>query len=587
MALTDKLTAIANAIRAKTGDSGAMTMAQMPTKIAGLSTKEDISWHQCPEAVLDYIDNVTYNPSDYSTSEIADYAPAVAVSSNTKPIGKTVDSITYYNEVPNVAVPFASANKAGTIKPLDSLRWLNTTASGYTPYNEKGVRYPMGVNTRDLGGWDCDGGTVKYGMLIRGGEPNEADKDLLVNQVGIKSELYLLAPEEQTRDYSALGIDFYKSFTENDCIWYSLTRTELWRYYLRVVFDSVSHGKPVFFHCGIGADRTGTIAVMLEALLGMSQSDIDKEYELTNFYVVDNASPRRRNMAQYANYIAAIKAVPLVGGLTDTFRNHAISFAVSLGFTADEINAYRNACIDGTPEQISLSLGTKTIANTLSNVANSNSSVSVDEYGKYEAELTPASGYKLNDVSISMGGSDVKSVYYKEYNYPSNKGIISIPAVSGNVAITANACKELTNQISISIDENGDIYNGTGYKDDYRIRGVGSEQAYSGASVTGYIPAAKSDIFHISDGLLVPSSSDASNLNICTYKSDFSFIGSVSFNNLPTYSNFINKVTNANGDLVQFEISPNAASFGDLAYIRFTFVGSAENAIVTKNEAIE
>lgn len=37
MALTDKLTAIANAIRAKTGGTALLTLAEMPTAIAGIS----------------------------------------------------------------------------------------------------------------------------------------------------------------------------------------------------------------------------------------------------------------------------------------------------------------------------------------------------------------------------------------------------------------------------------------------------------------------------------------------------------------------------------------------------------------------
>lgn len=37
MALTDKLTAIADAIRAKTGETGKMTLEQMPAKIGGIS----------------------------------------------------------------------------------------------------------------------------------------------------------------------------------------------------------------------------------------------------------------------------------------------------------------------------------------------------------------------------------------------------------------------------------------------------------------------------------------------------------------------------------------------------------------------
>lgn len=325
--------------------------------------------------------------------------------SNTKPIGKTVDGVTYYNQVPNIATPFASTNAAGTLKPLDQLRWLNTTVAMTSPY-------PLGVNTRDLGGWACDGGKVKYGMLVRGGEPNEVDKDLMVGQVGIRTELQLLPKSESRRTYSAWGIDFYANPTENSYVNYSLSPKSLWKFYLQVVFDSVSHSNPVYFHCGIGADRTGTIAVMLEALLGVSQSDIDKDYELTNFYIVQPTNPRRRNADMYKYYIEQIKNVPLVGGLADTFTNHAISFAVSLGFTAEEINAYRNACIDGTPTQITLNLPTYTITNNLTDVVNSNTDTSVAQYQDYTADLTVENGYVISDVQIKLNDIDVTDLYF-------------------------------------------------------------------------------------------------------------------------------------------------------------------------------
>lgn len=366
---------------------------------------EQVTWHQCPEAPRNFINNVTYDPSDYSTSQIENYAPATALESNTKPIGKTIDGITYYNQVPNAETPFASTNTAGTLKPLDQLRWLNTTVATTSSY-------PLGVNTRDLGGWACDGGKVKYGMLVRGGEPNEVDKDLMVNQVGIRTELQLLPKSEARHTYSAWGIDFFANPEENSYVNYSLSPKSLWKFYLQVVFDSVSHSKPVYFHCGIGADRTGTIAVMLEALLGVSQSDIDKDYELTNFFTISPTYPRRRNVDMYKNYIAAIKNFPLVGGLADTFANHAISFAVSLGFTADEINAYRNSCIDGTPTQITLNLPTYTITNNLTGVINSNTDTSITQYQDYIADLTVANGYAISNVQIKLNDTDVTDLYF-------------------------------------------------------------------------------------------------------------------------------------------------------------------------------
>ena len=46
--------------------------------------KKRVEWHQCPEAVRNYLTSVTYDSSDYSNSQIANYAPATPVTSNTQ-----------------------------------------------------------------------------------------------------------------------------------------------------------------------------------------------------------------------------------------------------------------------------------------------------------------------------------------------------------------------------------------------------------------------------------------------------------------------------------------------------------------------
>lgn len=140
---------IAAAIREKNGETTTYKIGEMGAAVRALSGSEAIEWHQCPEVVRNYLANVTYDPSDYSTSQIANYAPAAAVQSNTKPIGKAVDGKTFYNEMPNVLTPFVTTNKAGTLKPLDALRWLNT---------------PYAANVRDLGGWACSSVRVACAM---------------------------------------------------------------------------------------------------------------------------------------------------------------------------------------------------------------------------------------------------------------------------------------------------------------------------------------------------------------------------------------------------------------------------------------
>ena len=60
----------------------------------------------------------------------------------------------------------------------------------------------------------------------------------------------------------------------------------------------------------------------------------------------------------------------------------------------------------------------------------------------------------------------------------------------------------ITNQVSISTDSSGNIYNTTGYKDNYRINSSGEESAMSGFAVTGYIPFTKGQTIRLSgDGI--------------------------------------------------------------------------------------
>ena len=587
-----------------------ITLSGNPISI-GESNKHVI-WHQCPEAVRNYLANVTYDPSDYSTSQIANYAPATPVVANTKPIGKTVGGVTYYNEVPNVETPFSADSAAGTLKPLDALRWLNTV----TP------------NVRDLGGWDCDGGTVKYGMLFRGGEPSASDKTLMVDQIGIKHELQLRGTSEEPQPYSLWGINF--SHTTN-YVWLSVAESTkpTWKEIFDCVFSTVNKNVPLYFHCAAGADRTGTLAVMLEALLGMSQSDIDKDYELTCFSTGTgtDAQARRRNEDEYKNYITAIKAVPLVGGLTDTFANHAISFAVSLGFTVDEINAYRNACIDGTPTQIMLDLPTYTITNNLTDVTSSNADTSITQYQDYMADLTVAKGYVISDVQIKLNDIDVTDMYFtgtkttlncsiqknltnchivgkntviagQSYvaeliadtgfnmdgatititmggidvsNYYSN-GKIAIPNVTGNITITATAVASAPPYTNLANPSDADWVNNA------RINSSGNVVEADGATVTNYISFASNSVIRIKGlGSLTSAGYNTSFYVENKVKYTTSTLTESGVTGLYSYS--YNTIT----DVGTLEILKSK-----ITSVRFTGVltGSADDVVITANEEI-
>ena len=433
MALTDKLTAIANAIRAKDGSTASMTLDQMPEKITAITTgvKADVyTWDQIPTAVKNFLDNVTYDPNDYSTSQIANYAPSTADVNNTYPIGITVETesgvldrngyevavqsgnTTLYNDIPNEYTEFANRNngavlRAGTLKPTGGLRQIKCATS----------------NVRDLGGWACDGGTVKYGKMFRGGEFQEADLDIFINQLGIRHELNLRGTSEAESESTVLR-DYVGYTCPEKYVWYTIADNykETWKEILRCAFDCVTKNKPLYFHCSAGADRTGTVACILEAILGMSQSDIDKDYELTCFASgtgTDNAA-RRRNESEWSGLITQINA--LTGS---TFRDKVINWVASLGFTADEINAYRAAMIDGNPDTITLDVATYSVTKSIGAIETDNTATTAVQYQPYEAELTAPKGYAISDLKITMGGADITASVFKGQKTTLNRAVVT------------------------------------------------------------------------------------------------------------------------------------------------------------------
>ena len=430
---------IAAAIREKTGGAETYKIAQMGNAVRGITGAEAVTWHQCPEAVRNYLANVTYDPSDYSTSQIANYAPATAVVSNYKPIGQTAGGVTHYNEVPNVPTPFASGGKAGTLTPLDTLRWIRTRDSSAEAWN-----------VRDLGGWACDGGTVKYGLLIRGGRITAEDRNVLVGELGVQHEIDLRGKEGRDPSdgdiatESPLGNDVWFTIAQKAAS-YALTPVETWQTYLRCVIDAVTHREPVYFHCTAGADRTGTLACVLEGLLGMSQSDIDKDYELTTFYSGSgtDALARRRNESEWKRLISAINAVS-----GDTFRDKCARFAVgTCGMSMADINAYRAAMINGTPETLHWYLP---VTKTLTGCTLSNSAAQVEYGDSYTATVTPESGKTLDSIVVTMGGVNITSAAVSGESISIQKvtGAVTITAVASMPSVAYSVVLNLTNAAS-------------------------------------------------------------------------------------------------------------------------------------------
>lgn len=616
---------IGAAIREKNGLTTKYKPSQMGAAVRALSGSEAVEWHQCPEAVRNYLSSVTYDPGDYSTSQIDSYAPATAVVSNYRPIGKTLGGKTYCNEVPGIETPFASGGKAGTLKPVDPLRWIMTRT----------------WNVRDLGGWACDGGTVKYGKLFRGGYVTSADRAVLVEQLGIQHELDLRGANEGGLTASPLGGDVRYTCAAAYA-WYSLTPADAWKANLRCVFDAVTHNEPVYFHCAAGADRTGTLACVLEGLLGMSQSDIDKDYELTTFYSGSDtdANARRRNEAEWSGLISALNSKS-----GSTFRDKCVTFAAELGFTADKINAFRAAMIDGTPETVTPDIATFAVTSTLSGAATDNTAVEATQYQPYTAQLTAGDGKAIGSVRVTMGGADITADVWRgeetnlyrrvtlklsgcscdntlrrvidgqsygaaltpdaDYTLDGaavritmggndvskyySGGKITIPRVTGDIQITVSAVESAVTTPNILVDSfkaGGVSHAAVGYSNGKRLStGSGVEKDNAGSCVTGFIPCTAGSVVRIRP-LAAPSSAGVGATAVVFYNAEKAMATS-SYVITGTIGAHFGNCTWEQESSDVFKVTFNSDIPATYKYVRFGIpVADGANAYVTYDAAM-
>lgn len=108
-----------------------------------------------------------------------------------------------------------------------------------------------------------------------------------------------------------------------------------------------------------------------------------------------------------------------------------------------------------------------TVTNNLTNASTSNSATEVIPSGSYSATITANGGYELESVIVTMGGEDITDTVYAD-------GVITIPAVTGDVVITAttveievvtytitNNLTNVSNSNSVESVNEGSVYSAT------------------------------------------------------------------------------------------------------------------------------
>ena len=190
------------------------------------------------------------------------------------------------------------------------------------------IQVPNSRNIRDLGGWPTQYGVpVKYGRLYRSGSLDRIKSEgrrVFVDDLNVLAELDLRHEVKHTSSFLGNDKDYLRishgSYLNGITHQYSVYVTDLmW------IIDRMKENKNVDWHCAIGCDRCGTLSFLIEGLLGLSELDLCRDYELSTFSLSEK---NKRVRSPLKSMIDHIKTHGPKDDLAQCFYNYWLSIGM-------------------------------------------------------------------------------------------------------------------------------------------------------------------------------------------------------------------------------------------------------------------
>ena len=550
MALTDKLSAIANAIREKSGKSGALTLDQMPGEIRNLSigTVAEL----VPGAAPDYVTAESYRVASevrnildgeykYDNCVVcicmsdSHYYPDTATKNGVWSGVNAIKALTYMLPVDFIAHLGDVAHESQDTQTTNALQiermntmlgWLKECSGGNLPLFVAVGNHDTSVYiTKDTDYHDVMSAEYLYNNFTM---LSKIDDDTVVSGAECGGYCYRDFKDKKLRVYLLNTGDntIRLQDSREDCTseiqraWIASTLKEL-----NAKTDAAEWGFIVLCHYPLDYGGNINLSNLFEAYV--SGKSISVNGSTYNF----NGSNVAKFVVQFHGHVHNFLVGKLHYGSTssatpyDVYRmcipnaqsNRENTYGVvgSVNFAQPEkylktagtsedtslvvkvinfdkklIHSYKYGA--GYDRLISFEGATYyAISQTLTRVSSSNSLPYVEENSSFNTVLTPDAKCEFKHVSVTMGGVDITASVY-------DNGTVNIPKVTGDVVIVAKAqaIPKFTNVVYSSIDTDGSVYNGgLGYIDNYRINSSNELVYFDGGDTnmgpcvtTGYIP---------------------------------------------------------------------------------------------------
>ena len=376
-----------------------------------------------------FIEEVVYDLDDQNIKELANDYRKNSPLSRFSTIKQNVGVVENMKDLINVRVVCFDSNHNGTFiydSNLHDINYIDNMIPGrqhnieYTYIDNSGntatttkLFLPTGkvrlinvdgaTNIRDIGGWSCDGGTIKYGIIYRGGNIDSISSDgkfSMINELKIKKEIYLgyyptygikekllsgsipsttsvngtlsiknpaIITEDSVRitDPSIVGTLTANNNVSDIIIKRSvlpevsyvqwaigngygsvITDTNIKNTTKNAINDIITFIRSnhtqnttagLYLHCDTGLDRTGTMCIILLGLLGVSESDILKEFDISIYY--------NSTVSSFAKAVEFMKLMKTTYS-GNSFKDSVEAYLLDCGISQNDIDDFRDVMID-------------------------------------------------------------------------------------------------------------------------------------------------------------------------------------------------------------------------------------------------